>query len=101
MLYSKVTQLHICIYILLSYTYLYIVLCVCTCTHTHIYAKNEYVYILLFFFCLFRATPATYGGSQAKGLIGAIAAGLHHSHGNARSKPCLQPTSQLMAMPDP
>ena len=31
-------------------------------------------------FCLFRATPAAYGGSQAKGQIGAVVAGLHHSH---------------------
>ena len=30
-------------------------------------------------FCLFRATPATYGGSQARGLIGATVASLHHS----------------------
>ena len=29
-----------------------------------------------FFFCLFRATPMAYGGSQARGWIGAIAAGL-------------------------
>ena len=34
-------------------------------------------------------------------LTGATAAGLHHSHRNARSEPCLQPTSQLMAMLDP
>ena len=42
-----------------------------------------------FFFCLFafsRATPAAYGGSQVRGLIGAVAAGLHHSHSNARSE---------------
>ena len=30
-------------------------------------------------FCLFRTTPAAYGGSQARGVIGAAAAGLHHS----------------------
>ena len=36
----------------------------------------------------------TYGGSQARGLIGAIAVGLRHSH--ARSEPRLQPTPQLM-----
>ena len=36
-----------------------------------------------------------YGGSQARGLIGAVAAGLHHSHSNARSKLNLPP--QLMA----
>ena len=28
-------------------------------------------------------------------------AGLHHSHSNARSEPCLQPTPQLTEMPDP
>ena len=37
----------------------------------------------------------TYGGSQARRQIGAIAANLHHSHSNAISKPHLQPTSQL------
>ena len=34
------------------------------------------------------------------GLIGAVAAGLHHSHANAGSKLCLQPTPQLRVMPD-
>ena len=52
-------------------------------------------------FCLFRATTAAYGGSQARGLMGAVAAGLHHSHSNARSEPHLRPTLQLTAMPDP
>ena len=42
-----------------------------------------------------------YGSSQARGLIGATAAGPRHSHSNARSKPCLRPTPQLAAMPDP
>ena len=42
-----------------------------------------------------------YGSSQARGLIRATADSLHHSHNNARSKPCLRPTMQLMAMPDP
>ena len=41
------------------------------------------------------------GGSQARDLIGATAAGLHYSHRNARSEPCLQPTSQVMETPDP
>ena len=57
-----------------------------------------------FFFCLFafpRSTPATYGGSQASGLIRAVAAGPHQSHSNARSEPRLQPTAQLRATPDP
>ena len=50
------------------------------------------------FFVFSRATPMAYGGSQARGLIGA---GLRHSHSNAGSKPCLRPTPQLMAMLDP
>ena len=39
-----------------------------------------------FFFLLFRATPVAYGGSQARGPIGAPAASLHHSHGNVGSE---------------
>ena len=44
-------------------------------------------------YCLFafsRAAPAAYGGSQAGALIGATAAGPHHS----RSKPDPEPTEQ-------
>ena len=57
----------------------------------------------LIFFGLFyfRAAPEAYGGSQAKGPIRPVAAGLHHSHTNAGSKPYLQPTPQLTATPDP
>ena len=51
---------------------------------------------LFFFFCLFRATPMAYRGSQAKSQIRTVAAGLHHSHSNARSEPCLQPRPQLV-----
>ena len=54
-----------------------------------------------FFFVFSRAAPAAYGGSQARGLIGAVSAGLHHSHSNTRSKPHLQLTPQFPAMPDP
>ena len=43
------------------------------------------------------AAPAAYGGSQARGRIRAVAAGLHQSHSNTRSEPCLQPTPQLTA----
>ena len=46
------------------------------------------------------AAPAAYGGSQARGLIGAVATGLHQSHSNAGSEPRLQPTPQLTATPD-
>ena len=45
-------------------------------------------------FCLLRATLAAYGGSQARGLIRAVAAGLHQSHSNARPEPRLRPTSR-------
>ena len=48
----------------------------------------------------FRATLVTYGDSQAKGQIGAVATGLRHSHSNSGSGPCLQPTPQLTATPD-
>ena len=41
------------------------------------------------------------GGFRATGLTGAAASGLHPSYSNARSRPCLQPTPQLMAKPDP
>ena len=47
------------------------------------------------FFCFFafsRAAPVAHGGSQARGLIGAVAAGLCHSHSNAGSQLRLQPT---------
>ena len=42
-----------------------------------------------FFFWLFRAAPMAYGSSQARNLVGAIAAGLYLSHNNMESKPCL------------
>ena len=55
------------------------------------------------FWFFFRAAPVAYGISQARGPIGATAAGLHHSHhhSNAGSELHLQPTPQLMAIPDP
>ena len=59
------------------------------------------IFICLFVFVLLsRAAPEAYGGSQARGRIGAVAAGLHHSHSNAGSKPHLQPTPQLTATRD-
>ena len=36
-----------------------------------------------FCFCFFRAAPAAYGGSKARGPVGTVAAGLRHSHRNA------------------
>ena len=40
------------------------------------------LYFLFGVFLLFRAAPVAYGSSQAKGWMGATAAGLHHSHSN-------------------
>ena len=58
--------------------------------------------LLLFFLSFFwGAMPVVYGGSQARGLIGAVATGLQHSHNNSGSDPWLRPTPQLTATPDP
>ena len=49
-------------------------------------------FIIFYSFGLFafsRAAPVAHGGSQPRGLIGAAAAGLHHSHSTVGSKPSL------------
>ena len=56
---------------------------------------------LFFSLPLFKAVFAAYVSSQARGLIGAAAADLHHSHSNMGSEPHLRPTPQLTAMLDP
>ena len=62
----------------------------------------KYVLFVCLFVCsLYRAAPGGYGSSQAGGQIGAIVAGLHHSHSSARSEPYLRPTPQLAATLDP
>ena len=48
-----------------------------------------FYFSFILFFCLSRAVPAAYGGSQARGLIGAVAASLRQSHSNTRSEPHL------------
>ena len=58
-----------------------------------------YLFFCLFAFC--RAAPAAYGGSQARGQIGAVAADPRQNHSNAGLKQRLRPTPQLRAMPDP
>ena len=61
-------------------------------------------FFFFFFFWSFAiswAAPAAYGGSQATGPIGAVAAGLHQSHSNMEPELRLQPTLQLTAMLDP
>ena len=74
--------------------------------HPHSQDASFFLLRLLFFvsflfFFAFRAILMVYGSSQASGRIGAAAAGLHHSHSNARSKLCLWATPQLMATLDP
>jgi len=62
----------------------------------------EKVFFFFFVFLVFfRAVLAAYGSSQARGLIGATVAGLHHSHSNTGSEPYLQHTPQLTATPGP
>ena len=61
--------------------------------------SHTVVFVFVLSFCLFRAAPTAY--SQAKGQIGAAAASLCHSHSSLGSKPCLQPTPQLIATLDP
>ena len=63
---------------------------------------KEVNFFFLWVFLVFsRASPVAHGGSQPRGQIRAVAAGLYHSHSNAGSEPQLQPTPQLTAMPDP
>jgi len=71
---------------------------------TFLFKKLSFFFFLLYFFCLFAfssASPAAYGGSQARGLIGAVATSLCLSHSNARSELHLRTTLQLTATPDP
>ena len=62
---------------------------------------NFLFFFFFFFFCLFRAAPTAYGGSQARGPVGAVATSLHHSHSHTGSEQRLQPTLQLTATLDP
>ena len=71
---------------------------ICTCVSwlcMGLFRNTRLVQQQNFFLFVFRAVPETYGGSQARGWVGAIAAGLYHSHSHVRSKPHLRPTPQL------
>ena len=57
-----------------------------------------FIYLFIYFFLLFRSAHSAYGSSQARGPVGAVAAGLHHSHSNTRSELCLQSTPQFTAL---
>ena len=72
--------------------------------YSFLYVNSIFQYLTKFFFFFFFviswAAPMAYGGSQARGWIGAVATGLGQSHSNAGSEPCRQPIPQLMAMLD-
>ena len=56
------------------------------------------------FFCLFAiswAALVAYGGSQARGPIGAVATAYGTATATQGSEPHLKPTPQLTATPDP
>ena len=61
---------------------------------------NTVIYYFFFLFAISWAAVIAYGGSQARGRIGATAASLDHSHSNKGSKPHLRPTPQLTAKRD-
>ena len=65
------------------------------------FSLDIYIHTYIYRFVFSRAAPMAYGGSKARGLIEAVAASRRQSHSNTGSQPCLQPTPQLMAMPDP
>ena len=51
---------------------------------SNVFILTAIAFFLSFF--LFMAAPAASGSSQARGQIGAAAAGLYHSHGNSGSQ---------------
>ena len=57
--------------------------------------------IFLFLLLLFRAAPAAYGGSQARGQIGTAAASLHHSQSHSGSVQHLWPPPGQHQVLDP
>ena len=69
--------------------------CVRAKNKTHLLLKICFFVCLLVFFVFSRAAPTVCGGFQVRGLIEAVAAGLHHCHSNARSELHLWPTPQL------
>ena len=54
--------------------------------HSYCFVRSQFkciffrpTFFFIFIFCLFRATPMAYAGTQARGSIEAVATGLHHS----------------------
>jgi len=71
------------------------------CISLRLFFSFQWFFCLFVCFLLFRATPVAYGSSHARGQTGTKAAGICHTCSNVGSEPCLGPTPQLMAMPDP
>ena len=55
-----------------------------TCTQK--FKAILYLFFVGFFCFVLGPYPVAYGSSQARGQIGAVTTGLHHSHSNARSE---------------
>ena len=90
----------ICIFLITSKIEHFSCVCFLTISISSFKKCPKCVFLFLFLFFLFGATPAAYGSSQARGQIGAAAASLRHIHSNTRSKLCLPPIPQLMATLD-
>ena len=75
---SRVTQPHVYVYIVSEYPL------VASLMTIFLFLMKSNFFLVLF--AISWAVPAAYGGSQARGRIGAIAAGLHHSHSSAGSE---------------
>ena len=57
------------------------------CLLIFIVSSSEQKFFFLSFFCIFRAVPMAYVGSQARGPVRAVNASLHQSHSNMGSEP--------------
>ena len=60
-----------------------------------------FLFVCFLSFCPFLGRSLAYEGSQARGLVEAVATGLRQSHSNAGSETRLQPTPQVTAALDP
>ena len=60
----------------------------CSFEYYSFVAKYEvwkgYAFSFFFFFCFLEPLPTAHGGSQARGQIGVVIAGLHQSHSNCQ-----------------
>ena len=59
----------------------------------------RFTFIFFYLFAISWTAPMAYGGSQARGRIGAVATRLCQSHSNTGSELRLQPTLQLTVTP--